>query len=249
MADLSDLSQILSLLEQERERYVSEAAQLERRLSFIRNQISTLESLISGYALEEQMYSPQRHFPFPSSTAVLEDSPVSEDEEELESTNYSVDNSNDEEDENLEDEEDENLEDEEDENLESVLLSEQQSHNDNEQTASAVEFDISDIPKLTTKRKPGSIPLLPEFQEYSIQNAILILMRRRPDLHFHIDALVRDLYGGQLTLLQLKTVRSNIVKVLNTGLQLGLWYRVLYAKNVYTLHYEKGVTTKQLKRN
>jgi hypothetical protein len=73
-------------------------------------------------------------------------------------------------------------------------------------------------------------------------------MRRRPDLHFHIDAVVRDLYGDKLTLLQLKTVKSNVAKVLNTGLQLGIWHKVLYAKNVYTLRYEKGVTSKQLKK-
>jgi len=126
---MASLSKILSLLELERERYVSEAAQLERRLSFIRNQISTLESLISGYALEEQMYSPQRHFPIPSSTAVLEDSPVSVNEQEVDPTNDSVEGSDD----------------EEDENLESVFLSEQQSHPSNEETAEAVEPDISDI--------------------------------------------------------------------------------------------------------
>ncbi|MGH7999550.1 MAG: hypothetical protein ACREPR_09020 [Brasilonema sp.] len=228
---MTDFSKILSLLEQERERYVSEAAQLERRLSLIRNQISTLESLISGYTLEEQMYSPQRHFPFPNSTAVLEDSSVSVDEEEFESTDYDVDDS----------------EDYKHENPESVLLSEQQSHLSDEQTAEAVEADISDIPKLNIKRRPGSIPVNREFQEYSIQNAILILMRRRPDLHFHIDAIIRDLYGDTLTVSQLKTVKSNAGKVLNRGLQLGIWYKVLYAKDVYTLHYEKGVTSKQPK--
>lgn len=212
---MADFSKILSLLEQERERYVSEAAQLERRLSLIRNQITTLESLISGYTLEEQMYSPQRHFSFPTnSTAVLEESPVSLDEEEFESTDYDVGEE----------------EDYEHENPESVLLSEEPSHPSDEQTAEAVEVDISDIPKLNIKRRPGSIPVLTEFQEYSIQNAILILMRRRPDLHFHIDAIVRDLYGDKLTVSQLKTVKSNIGKVLNTGLQFGLWYQVLYAK-------------------
>ncbi|NMG07705.1 hypothetical protein [Brasilonema sp. UFV-L1] len=228
---MADFSKILSLLEQERERYVSEAAQLERRLSLIHNQITTLESLISGYTLEEQMYSPQRHFPFPNSTAVLEDAPVSVDEEELDSTDYDVDDS----------------EDSEDENPESVLLSEEQSYPSDEETAEAVEPDISDIPKLSIQRRPGSIPMNREFQEYSIQNAILILMRRRPDLHFHLDAIVRDLYGDKLTLSQLKTVRANIGKILNTGVQSGLWHQVLYAKNVYTLHYEKGVTSKQLK--
>ncbi|MBW4630367.1 MAG: hypothetical protein KME30_00230 [Iphinoe sp. HA4291-MV1] len=228
---MADFSKILSLLEQERERYISEAAQLERRLSLIHDQISTLESLISGYTLEEQMYSPQRHFSFPSSTAVLEDSSVSMDEEELEPTDYSMGHS----------------EDYKHENSQSVLESEEQSHPSDEETAEAVEADISDIPKLSIKRRPGSIPVLAEFQEYSIQNAILILMRRRPDLHFHIDAIVRDLYGEKLIVSQLKTVRSNIAKVLATGLQFGLWHKVLYAKNVYTLHYEKGVTSKQLK--
>ena len=40
---------ILRLLEAERERYILEAAELERRLNFVRNQISSLDTLIKGY--------------------------------------------------------------------------------------------------------------------------------------------------------------------------------------------------------
>ncbi|MHC5732216.1 MAG: hypothetical protein ACYTXY_50780, partial [Nostoc sp.] len=82
--------------------------------------------------------------------------------------------------------------------------------------ASTFEVDISDIPKLGTKRKPTSLPLLPEFQDYSVQNTILILMRRRPDLHMHIDAIVRDIYGD-LPPEKLKMAKMNVTKALSTG--------------------------------
>lgn len=215
---MSELSEILSLLEAERDRYVLEVIDLERRLSLVRKQITTLEALISGYALEEQMYQPQRRISdSSSSTAVL-----------LNSQNEIV-NSQD------EIEEDEI---EEDSQTASQLV---------DSTAPAEkEPDISDIPKLTIARKPGTLPLLEEFQDYSIQNAILILMRRRPELHFHVDAIVRDLYGDQLTPSQFKTAKTNVSKMLSTGVQMGLWYRVFRALGVYTLHYEKGVTTKSI---
>jgi hypothetical protein len=215
---MSELSEILSLLEAERDRYVLEVVDLERRLSLVRKQITTLEALISGYALEEQMYQPQRRISdSSSSTALL-----------LNSQNEIV-NSQDE-----------------------IELDEIESDS---QTASQLvdstapvekEPDISDIPKLTIARKPGTLPLLEEFQDYSIQNAILILMRRRPELHFHVDAIVRDLYGDRLTSSQFKTAKTNVSKMLSTGVQMGLWYRVFRALGVYTLHYEKGVTTKSI---
>lgn len=215
---MSELSEILSLLEAERDRYVLEVVDLERRLSLVRKQITTLEALISGYALEEQMYQPQRRISdSSSSTAVL-----------LNSQNEIV-NSQD---------EIESDEIEEDSQTASQLV---------DSTALVEkEPDISDIPKLTIARKPGTLPLLEEFQDYSIQNAILILMRRRPELHFHVDAIVRDLYGDQLTSSQFKTAKTNVSKMLSTGVQMGLWYRVFRALGVYTLHYEKGVTTKSI---
>ena len=215
---MSELSEILSLLEAERDRYVLEVVDLERRLSLVRKQITTLEALISGYALEEQMYQPQRRISdSSSSTAVL-----------LNSQNEIV-NSQD------EIEEDEI---EEDSQTASQLV---------DSTALVEkEPDISDIPKLTIARKPGTLPLLEEFQDYSIQNAVLILMRRRPELHFHVDAIVRDLYGDRLTSSQFKTAKTNVSKMLSTGVQMGLWYRVFRALGVYTLNYEKGVTTKSI---
>lgn len=205
---------ILRLLEAERERYILETADLERRLTLVRNQVNNLEALISGYVLEEQMNQPVRRLS-DLSHAVLEDSPRSVDKLD-EGT------------------------------LELEL--EEESHPtpipDESAVAPSVEVDISEIPKLTTPRKPRTLPPLPEFQEYSIQNAILILMRRRPNLHFHVNAIVRDLYGENLTAEQFKAAKMNVSKALSTGVQLGLWYRVLRANGVYTLRYEKGVTTK-----
>ncbi len=203
---MSELSEILSLLEAERDRYVLEVAELERRLSLVRKQITTLEALISGYALEEQMYQPQRRISdSPSSTAVLLNS-----QDEVEHSKQTASQL-----------------------VDSTALAKK-------------EPDISDIPKLTIVRKPGTLPLLEEFQDYSIQNAILILMRHRPELHFHVDAIVRDLYGDQLTSSQFKTAKTNVSKMLSTGVQMGLWYRVFRALGVYTLRYEKGVTTKSI---
>ncbi|MEC4812544.1 MAG: hypothetical protein SAK29_04610 [Scytonema sp. PMC 1069.18] len=80
-----EYSSILRLLEAERSRYLLEVAELERRLQHVRNQMTSLEVLISGYAKEEQMYPSQRRFFESSSQALLEDSPTDEaDGEELE---------------------------------------------------------------------------------------------------------------------------------------------------------------------
>ena len=215
---MSELSEILSLLEAERDRYVLEVVDLERRLSLVRKQITTLEALISGYALEEQMYQPQRRISdSSSSTAVLLNS-----QNEIVNSQDEIEHSGIEEDSQTASQ-----------LVDSTALVEK-------------EPDISDIPKLTIARKPGTLPLLEEFQDYSIQNAVLILMRRRPELHFHVDAIVRDLYGDRLTSSQFKTAKTNVSKMLSTGVQMGLWYRVFRALGVYTLHYEKGVTTKSI---
>jgi hypothetical protein len=233
---------ILKLLEAERERYILEAAELERRLQHARHQIVNLESLICGYATEEQMDLKQRHLCDLSSTqAILQD--ASEDSEYLSDETDSTD-----------DEEDPDPElyssetaDNDVHTQTSSLIPNNSSATVSESTVnSAVQLDISDIPKLTTPRKPRTLPLLPEFEEYSLQNAILILMRRRPDLHMHIDAVVRDVYGEQLRPQQLKTATSNVGKMLSDGVQRGLWYRVLRANGVYTLNFDKGITSKQL---
>ncbi len=52
---------ILKLLEAERERYILEAAKLERRLQHVRYQIVNLVDLIWGYASQEQMHLNQKH--------------------------------------------------------------------------------------------------------------------------------------------------------------------------------------------
>jgi hypothetical protein len=237
---MAEYSSILRLLEAERERYILEAAELERRLQFVRNQMSSLDTLISGYAIEEQMYFPPgRLSHFDSKPAFLQQSLAEVDEEDL-ATEYT--------------EQDTVIE----ENTATTnqTITETTSANTNSQLtiikdesrdASASEVDISDIPKLLTKRKPGTVPLLGEFQEYSVQNAILILMRRRPDLHMHIDAIIRDLYGN-LPPEQLKKARSSVTSALSAGSLQGWWYRVLRTNGVYTLHYEKGVTANAPKR-
>ncbi|MGJ5676483.1 MAG: hypothetical protein ACR9NN_23255 [Nostochopsis sp.] len=230
---MADLSEILRLLEAERDRYILETADLERRLSFIRNQMNVLEALISGYALEEKMNHIHKRLPESSTQAYLEDSLLPQ-ENEGEATRL---------------EQEEKL----DHKTNSLVTtspstSKSDSKDSKSTTPSPEKPDISDIPKLSIPRKPGTLPLLPEFQEYSIQNAILILMRHRPDLHFHIDAIVRDLYGDQLTSDNFKTAKTNVGKMLSTGVQAGMWYRVLQGHGVYTLKYEKGVTSRPLQK-
>ncbi|MCP6760543.1 MAG: hypothetical protein NHB32_17780 [Fischerella sp. CENA71] len=232
---MADLSEILRLLEAERDRYILETADLERRLSFIRNQMNVLEALISGYALEEKMNHIHKRLLESSTQAYLEDSLHSL-EEEAEATT-------------LDQKQKQKLDDKTNSLLTTSPSTSTSDSKDSKSTAPSPEQpDISDIPKLSISRKPGTLPLLPEFQEYSIQNAILILMRQRPDLHFHIDAIVRDLYGDQLTPDQFKTAKTNVGKMLSTGVQAGMWYRVLQAHGVYTLRYEKGVTSRPLQR-
>jgi hypothetical protein len=203
---MADLSEMLGLLQKERDRYVLEIGDLEHRLSFVRNQITSLETLISGYCLEDQSIYSQKHLSSVSApTALLLKG---------------------------------------DERTESASTWEVKATQAEKSAPAQAEPDISDIPKLANRRKPGTIPLLKEFQEYSIQNAILILMRRRPDLHFQLEAIVRDLYGDTLTPAEVKAVKTSTAKALTTGAQQSFWYRVLNTNDVYTLHHEKGVTVR-----
>jgi hypothetical protein len=235
---MAEYSSILRFLEAERERYLLEAAELERRLKLIHNQMNALDALITGYATEEQMYSTSRGLSnFHSPQAFLQQNLAHEDEDEEDFSGEYIDQST--------------------IALENTAItnsaigdktsppthSEPTQKQDKSLDSTTTQVDISDIPKLGTKRKPTSLPLLPEFQDYSVQNAILILMRRRPDLHLHIDAIVRDIYGD-LPPEQLKIAKMNVSKALSTGCQLGMWYRVLRATGVYTLDYEKGVTAR-----
>lgn len=233
---MAEYSSILRFLEAERERYILEAAELSRRLKLVHEQMNALDALITGYATEEQMYSTSRGLSnFHSPQAFLQHNSAQKDEDNLageyieQSTiveeNTAITNSA------ITDK------------TSLTTNSEPTVTEDESGDASTFEVDISDIPKLGTKRKPTSLPLLPEFQDYSVQNTILILMRRRPDLHMHIDAIVRDIYGD-LPPEKLKMAKMNVTKALSTGSQLGMWYRVLRATGVYTLHYEKGVTTR-----
>jgi hypothetical protein len=231
---MAEYSSILRFLEAERERYILEAAELERRLKFVHNQMNALEALISGYATEEQMYSTSRRKSnFNSPQALLQQNLAEKDDlalalEYIEQSTIVEENTG----------------------ITNSAISEQTSPTSNSEPtitedtsrdSSTNEIDISDIHKLPTRRKPGTVPLLGEFQEYSVQNAILILMRRRPDLHMHIDAIIRDLYGN-LPPDQLKKARSSVTSALSAGSLQGWWYRVLRTNGVYTLHYEKGVT-------
>jgi hypothetical protein len=233
---MAEYSSILRLLEAERSRYILEAAELSRRLKLVHEQMNALDALIRGYATEEQMYSTSRGLSnFHSPQAFLQQNLAEKDDLDLASEYI-----------------EQSTIVEENTAITHSAISDQTSPTSNSEPtitedksgdASTLFVDISDIPKLSTKRKPTSLPLLPEFQDYSVQNAILILMRRRPDLHMHVDAITRDIYGD-LPPEQLKTAKMNVSKALSTGSQWGMWYRVLRATGVYTLHYEKGVTAR-----
>jgi hypothetical protein len=242
-------SSILRFLEAERERYILEAAELERRLQDIHDQITSLETLMSGYAKEEQLYSSQKLLAESSTQAILESNFTEELEveefEEIELQNHQQHKSSD-----LKREEDSIQQSKKNVNKfasspnHSPASNNQSPKGGMESTVAEVEADISDIPKLTTPRKPDSLPLRGEFQNYSVQNAILILMRRQPKAHFNIEVIARELYGDDLTSEQFKTAKMNVGKALSSGVQTGLWHRVSRAIGVYTLHYEKGVTSK-----
>ncbi|NJL62472.1 MAG: hypothetical protein HC903_12390 [Methylacidiphilales bacterium] len=214
---MNDSPEILRMLSAERDRYVLEALDLERRLSFIRHQINSIEGLISGYAQEDQMYHPLGRLSSLSSTqAFLQESPSL--------INRHIEN----------------------QHLEvpaQPIVETTPAPATNNVTTNA-KPNLSDIPKLNITRKPGTLPLLPQYQEYSVQNAILILMRYHPTTHFHVDAIVRDLYGDGLDEEQFKIAKATVSKMLSTGTQSGMWFRVLHTQGVYTLTYEKGSTSK-----
>jgi hypothetical protein len=203
---MTDSSEILSLLTTERDRYILEAADIERRLSLIKNQLDTLETLLSGYVQEDQMYQSLGRLSNLSSTQAL-----------LQESTRQV-NKN------------------------------QETSSSTTKTSVFYDVDVSDIPKLAITRKPGALLLLPEYRDYSILNAVLILMRRHPDTHMHVDAIIRDLYGDGLDAKEFKMAKATVSKMLSTGTQQGVWYRVLHTQGMYTLNYEKGVTTRPVKK-
>lgn len=203
---MTDSSEILSLLTTERDRYILEAADIERRLSLIKNQLDTLETLLSGYVQEDQMYQSLGRLSNLSSTQAL-----------LQESTRQV-NKN------------------------------QETSSSTTKTSVFDDVDVSDIPKLAITRKPGALLLLPEYRDYSILNAVLILMRRHPDTHMHVDAIIRDLYGDGLDAKEFKMAKATVSKMLSTGTQQGVWYRVLHTQGMYTLNYEKGVTTRPVKK-
>jgi Ser-tRNA(Ala) deacylase AlaX len=219
---MANSSEIVRLLEVERERYVLEIADIERRLSFMRDQIHTLDNLISGYSQEEHGYH---------STGGLSESSSKQ-------TTFFLNSSS-----PLERDLDKALQ-----QIKSNMSRQQEEELEEEEEEEEEEVDISDIPKLSIARKPGSLPMLKQFREYSIQNAILILMRHQPHRHMHVDDVVRELYGDDLASDELKTAKATTNKMLSMGAQAGMWCRLLQVQGVYTLQYEKGVTSKPGKR-
>ncbi|MEA5572534.1 hypothetical protein VB733_15780 [Calothrix sp. UHCC 0171] len=215
--NVNDSPEILRMLSAERDRYVLEVLDLERRLSFIRHQINSIEALISGYAQEDRMYHPLGQLSNLSSTqAFLQESP-SQINRHPENQHVEV--------------------------AAQPVVETTPPPATNNVTTNA-KPNISDIPKLNITRKPGTLLLLPPYQEYSVQNAILILFRHNPTTHFHVDAIVRDLYGDGLDEDQFKIAKATVSKMLSTGTQAGMWFRVLHTQGVYTLTYEKGTTSK-----
>lgn len=211
---MTEFHEMLNLLEAERERYILEAARLERRLESIRTQVSAIDNLISGYIEEKQHDHFDQQFSQSSALAYLEADrrdvnilPVEE--------NIDLDQ----------------------EKLEPV-------DNYNEAQPQLEEVDISDIPKMNGGRQSVNLPMSPQYQGYSIRNAILILMRRRADFHFHIHDIVSDLYGDNFTKKQRDTARVSVTKALSLGFKSGLWFKVLRSPGVYTFKYQKGITAK-----
>ncbi|MEM1395361.1 MAG: hypothetical protein AAF757_29445 [Cyanobacteria bacterium P01_D01_bin.116] len=223
---MTEFNEMLNLLEAERERYVLEAARLERRLETIRNQINTIDNLISGYIEEKQHHQFYQLFSQSQTQAYLEEDrhnidilSVNENIENKPNTDIDVDKKIDE---------------------ERFLRVE----NHHEAQPQPKKNNTSDIPKRKGGRQSESLPMLPQYQGYSIRNAILIAMRAQPDKHFHINVIVRDLYGDNLTKKQYQTARVSVTKALSLGFKSGLWFKVLRPPGVYTLMYEKGITAK-----
>lgn len=219
---MTEFNEIMSLLEAERERYILEAARLERRLESIRTQVTAIDNLISGYVEEKQSHQFYQRFPQSRTQAYLEEDTHNHNIVSLEDNTKNKVNS--------------------DVDLDEAKVN--RIDNYNESQPQQEELDISDIPKMKGGRQSESLAMLPQYEGYSIKNAIIILMRRRPDLHFHINAIVRDLYGDNLTKKQYQTARVSVTKALSLGFKSGLWFKVLRSPGVYTFKYEKGITAK-----
>ncbi|MEL6460749.1 MAG: hypothetical protein AAFQ91_21235 [Cyanobacteria bacterium J06621_15] len=221
---------MLNLLEAERERYVLEAVRLEGRLESVRNQINAIDNLISGY-IQEKQHSQFNQLVSQSHTqAYLE--------EDRHNTNIlSVD-------EGIENKP--NLGIEVNEKVDEIINEEKflQIENNNTSQPQPEKLDTSGIQKTKKSKQSQSLPMLLQYQGYSIRNAILILMRAQPEEHFHINVIVRDLYGDKLTKKQYQTARVSVTKALSLGFKSGLWFKVLRPPGVYTLKYKKGVTAK-----
>ncbi|MEM7714446.1 MAG: hypothetical protein AAF349_12880 [Cyanobacteria bacterium P01_A01_bin.68] len=218
---MTEFNEMLSLLEAERERYILESVRLERRLELIRTQVAAIDNLILGYVGEKQYHQFYQHFPQSRTQAYLE-------EDRNNHNILSLEN-------NIENEVNSDID------LHSVELN--QITDSEESQPQQQELDISDIPKMKGGRQSESLPMLPKYQGYSIRNAITILMRSQRDRHFHINTIVRDLYGD-LTKKQYQTARVSVTKALSLGFKSGLWFKVLHSPGVYTLQYEKGITAK-----
>ena len=211
---MTEFHEMLNLLEAERERYILEAARLERRLESIRTQVNAIDNLISGYIEEKQHDHFYQQFPQSPPLAYLE---ADRRDINILSVNEKIDLHQ--------------------EKLERI-------DNYNEAQPQPEEIDISDIPKMNGGRQSVSLPMSLQYQGYSIKNAILILMRRRPNFHFHIHDIVSDLYGDNLTKKQRDTARVSVTKALSIGFKAGLWFKVLRSPGVYTFKYKKGITAK-----
>ena len=211
---MTEFHEMLNLLEAERERYILEAARLERRLESIRTQVTAIDNLISGYIEEKQHDHFYQQLPQSPALAYLEadrrdinilsvDEKIDLDQEKLEPVD-----------------------------------------NHNKAQPQQEEIDISDIPKMNGGRQSVSLPMSLQYQGYSIKNAILILMRRQPNFHFQIHDIVSDLYGDNLTKKQRDTARVSVTKALSIGFKSGLWFKVLRSPGMYTFKYKKGITAK-----
>lgn len=218
---MTEFHEMLNLLEAERERYILEAARLERRLESIRTQVTAIDNLISGYIEEKQHHNFYQQFPQSRTLAYLE-------EDRRDINILSVD-------EKIEDKPNSDV-DLDEEKLDGV-------DNYNDSQPQQEEIDISDIPK-TKGRQSKLLQMSVQYQGYSIRNAILILMRRKPNFHFHIHDIVSDLYAETLTKKQRDTARVSVTKALSLGSKSGLWFKVLRSPGVYTFKYEKGITAK-----
>ncbi|MCJ8283056.1 MAG: hypothetical protein MJK14_25445 [Rivularia sp. ALOHA_DT_140] len=168
---MTEFNEMFNLLEAERERYVLEAARLERRLESVHTQINAIDKLISGYIEEKQHHQFYQLFPQSQTQAYLE-----EDRRNIDILSADEKNEN-------KPKSDVNL----NEEIEEGKFN--QVDNSQKLQLQQEKLDTSDIPKMKGGRQSESLRMLLEFQGYSIRNAILILMRRQPHEHFHINVI------------------------------------------------------------